>query len=108
VPAAAGGATATTFDLTAWSDLVIAEVPLSAWLLVAVGRRVGRDRLVFFERFEGLAGRADFFPSTSAETSNVQRTRRPCFSGGILMARFDTMVCPRSERGNWYAGEFPH
>jgi hypothetical protein len=28
-------------------------------------------------------------------------------SGGILMARFDTMLRPRSERGNWYAGEFP-
>src|SRR5262249_28672895 len=40
-------------------------------------------------------------------TSNVQRTRRPFLSGGILIARFDTMPRPRSGQGNWYAGQFP-
>jgi hypothetical protein len=54
-------------------------------------RRFERDPFAFFD---ALGVRADVFPSTSAETSNVQRTRRPFLSGGILMC-FDTMICPR-------------
>jgi hypothetical protein len=52
-------------------------------------RRLGRDR---FACFGAVVVRADFFPSTSAETSNVQRTRRPVLSGGILKTRFATMI----------------
>ncbi len=37
-------------------------------------RRFGRDCFVFFR---AAVVRVDFFPSTSAETSSVQRTRRP-------------------------------
>ena len=55
-------------------------------------RRFVRD---CFGLFDALDVRADFFPSTSAETSNVQRTRRPVLGGGILIARFDTMIRPR-------------
>lgn len=44
-----------------------------------------------FDLFVALDVDADFFSSTSAETSNVQRTRRPLVGGGILIARFGTM-----------------
>jgi hypothetical protein len=49
-------------------------------------RRVGCDRFAFLR---ALVVRADFFPSTSAETSNVTQTRFPVLCGRILMTRFD-------------------
>jgi hypothetical protein len=56
-------------------------------------RRFGRDRFAFFG---AVVVRADFFLSTSAETSNVKRTRRPVLCGGILMTCFGTVIYPDS------------
>jgi hypothetical protein len=56
-------------------------------------RRFGRDRFTFFR---AVVVRAAFFPSTSAETSNVQRTRRPVLDAGILMTCFGTVIYPDS------------
>lgn len=57
--------------------------------------------------FDAFGVRADFFPSTSAETSNVQRTRRPFWSGGILIARFDTMIVRGQDMGIDVPADFP-
>ena len=45
-----------------------------------------------------LCVRRAFSPPTSANTSNVQRTRRPALSGGILIARLDTVMLRRNPR----------
>jgi hypothetical protein len=45
-------------------------------------------------RFFGALPGATVFPSRSAETSTVQRRRRPARSEGILIARFDIASRP--------------
>ena len=57
-----------------------------------VDRRLVRDCFVAFDERDVRAG----FPSTSAETSNVQRTRRSVLRSGIRMERFGTMIRPGS------------
>jgi hypothetical protein len=68
----------------------------------ATGIRFGgrRTRSRFFD---AVFMRAPCFPPPSAETSNVNVTRRPARSSGILIARLDTTTC----LGNSRAGAFP-
>lgn len=66
-------------------------------------RGLSRDRFAFFG---AVVVRADFFLSTSAETSSVQRTRRPVLCDGILMALFDTAISLDSGDGNSRTARF--
>jgi hypothetical protein len=78
----------------------------------AAGRATGDDRSgatgwagdVARCRFlDVFLARAPFSPPTSADTSNVQRTRRPARSRGILIARFDMAI----QGASHVPGRFP-
>lgn len=70
-------------DIESAAGTIAGEVDSS---MVRAGRRFGRDRFLvdavgFFDAFV----RTGSFPPPTADTSNVQRTRRPARSGGTLM-----------------------
>jgi hypothetical protein len=112
VPRRAGAMGCATTDVTAGTPAASVEVVLGA----AAGTRgaviVSDPRVVrcadaacmFFPACFVRCGLLDAFftrgllPSTSADTSNVQRTRRPARSRGIRNARFDMATSRRNSR----------
>jgi hypothetical protein len=70
---------------------------------VAARSRFGRDRFLFFVAF---VVRTAFPRPTSADTSNVQRTRRPSRDDGTVMLCFDTAIRFGDGRGNSSASGF--